>query len=198
MSLWCARQAHVLNVINLKALLNNLHYKIPIIHSICNYIFNCTSLYQYYQGKLLIHLAIPFEEKTKDKLLGDYLQYYRLRKSLTTRQVAGAIGIVSATITLYERNQHPIPHDTAVLLANILEIDVSFIAAPYTDELKRIRSEMSLSQREAAEMTGLTSSYYSKLEEGTRRPSRKLYHQIMERIKSVNPQTSHSNDEPLQ
>lgn len=134
------------------------------------------------------------------------MRYYRLRKSLTTRQVAEAVGIVSATITLYERNQHPIPHDTAVLLANILEIDVSllfdefatFIAAPYTDKLKRMRSEMSLSQREFAEIIGIASSYYSKLEEDARRPSRKLYHQIMEHIKSVNPQTSLSNDEPLQ
>lgn len=133
------------------------------------------------------------------------MRYYRLRKSLTTRQVAEAIGIVSATITLYERNQHPIPHDIAVLLANILEIDVSllfdefatFIDAPYTDELKRIRSEMNLNQREFAEVTGIAPSYYSKLEEGIRRPSRKLYHQIMKYIKSVNPQTSHSNDEPL-
>ena len=161
-----------------------------------NDVFNHTSLYQYNQGKLLIHLIIPFEEIPRDKLPGDYLRYYRSRKSLTTRQVAEATGIVPATITLYERNQHPIPHDTAVLLAEILEIDTSllfdefamFIAAPYTDELKRIRNEMN----------GITPSYYYKIEEGARKPSRKIYHRIMKGIKSVNPQTSHSNDEPLQ
>lgn len=148
----------------------------------------------------------PFEERPKDKVPGDYLRYYRLRKSLTTRQVAEVIGVVPTTIIQYERNLHPIPHDTAVLLAEILEIDTSllfdefatFIAAPYTDELKRIRSEMNLSQREFAEMNGIAPSYYYKIEEGARRPSRKLYHQIMEHIKSVNPQTSHSKDELLQ
>lgn len=134
------------------------------------------------------------------------MRYYRLKKSLTTRQIAEAIGIVPATIIQYERNLHPIPHDIAVLLAKILGIDTSllfdefatFIAAPYTDELKRIRNEVNLNQREFAEMNGITSSYYYKIEEGARRPSRKIYHQIMKGIKSVNPQTSHFNDEPLQ
>lgn len=170
-------------------------------HCLCNDVFNHTSLYQYHQGKLLIHLTVPFKEKPKDKLPEGYLRYYRLRKSLTTKQVAEAIGSVPAMI-----NQHPISHDTAVLLADILGIDVSllfdefatFIATPYANKLKRIRSEMNLNQREFAEINGITPNYYYKLEEGARRPSRKLYHQIMKSIKSANPQTSHSDNEPLQ
>lgn len=95
-----------------------------VAYCFCNDVFNHTLLCQYHQGKLLIHFTVPFEEKSKAKLLGDYLRYYRLRKSLTTRQVAEAIGIVPATIIQYERNLHPIPHDTAVLLAEILEITI--------------------------------------------------------------------------
>ena len=86
-----------------------------------NDVFNHTSLYQYHQGKLLIHLTVMFEEKPKDKLPGDYLKYYRLRKSFTTRQIVEVIGVVPATIIQYERNLHPIPHDIAVLLAELLQ-----------------------------------------------------------------------------
>lgn len=102
-------------------------------------------MYQYHQGKLLIHLTTLFEGKPNNNKPSDNLRYYRLRKSLTTRQLAETIGIVPATIVQYENNLHPIPHDTAILLANILEIDVSllfdefatFIAAPYTKVLQK-------------------------------------------------------------
>ncbi|HHN8478232.1 helix-turn-helix transcriptional regulator [Clostridioides difficile] len=153
------------------------------MYRICNGIFNHTSLYQYHQGKLLIHLTVPFEEKPKNKLPGDYLRYYRLRKSLTTRQLAELLGIVPATIIQYEKNLHSISHD---------------IAIPYTEELRRIRSELKLNQREFADMIGITPSYYYKIEAGVRRPSRRMYRQIMECIKSANQQTSQSNNEPLQ
>lgn len=173
---------------------------------ICNGIFNHASLYQYLHGKLLIHLTVPFEEKPKNESPNVVLRYYRLSKSLTTRQLAEAVGIVPATIVQYENNSHPTPHDTAVLLANILEIDVSllfddyamFIAAPYTNELQRIRSELKLNQREFANLIGVIPSYYYKIESGVRRPSRRIYHQIMECIKQANRQTSQSTDESLQ
>lgn len=57
----------------------------------------------------MLHVALPFEEKPKNKLPGDNLKYYRQRKSLTTRQLAEKMDVVPATILMYE----PIPYDVA-------------------------------------------------------------------------------------
>lgn len=65
-------------------------FKIPlsVLHRICNGIFNHTSLCEFHQGKLLLHLTIPFEEKPKTNLPSDNLKYYRQRKQMATRQLA--------------------------------------------------------------------------------------------------------------
>ena len=92
---------------------------VQVSHRICNDIFNHTSLCEFYQGRLLLHLTITFEEKPKTNLPGDNLRYYRLRKQLTTKQLAEQIDVVPATILMYEQNRHPIciwnPRDKCVL-----------------------------------------------------------------------------------
>ena len=116
----------------------------------------------------------------------DNLRYYRRRNNLTTRQLAEQIGVVPATIVMYENGKHPIPYDVAIKLADVLKIEVSllydefsrFLAAPYTEALKSVRTALGLSQKAFAEQIGLVPSYYYKLEEGSRRPSRKVYQQM--------------------
>lgn len=96
----------------------------------------------------MLHLTISFEEKPKTKLAGDNLRYYRLRKRLTTRQLAKQIDVVPATILMYEQNKHPIPYDVANALSKALEVDAGilyddfadFLATPY----KRCFKEYSL------------------------------------------------------
>ena len=118
----------------------------PVSYSICTDIFNHTSLCEFHQGRLLLHLAIPFEEKPKTNLPGDNLRYYRLRKRLTTRQLAEQIDVVPATVLMYEQNKHPIPYDVANNLSKALEVDAGilyddfagFLAAPYSEALKSI------------------------------------------------------------
>ena len=39
----------------------------------------------------------------------DNLRYYRRRNNLTTRQLAEQIGVVPATIVMYENGKNPIP-----------------------------------------------------------------------------------------
>lgn len=161
-----------------------------ISYCVCNDIFNHTSLYQYHHGKLLLHLTLPFEERPKSNQPGEYLRYYRLRNNLTTRQLAEQIGIVPATLLKYEQGITPIPYDTAVRLSERLKIDeellcdsfATFIASPYTEALKAIRKELKLNQREFAELVGLKASYYYQMEKGNRRPSRKVYQQIMDAV----------------
>ncbi len=165
---------------------------------ICNGIFNHTSLCEFNQGKLLLHLTIPFERKPKTNLPSDNLKYYRQRKQMTTRQLTEKLDIVPATVVMYENGKHPIPYDVAVKLADVLEIEASllyddfsrFLAVPYTEVLKSVRTALGLSQKAFAEQMGLVLSYYYKLEEGSRRPSRKVYQQMCVALKETNPQTS--------
>ena len=172
--------------------------ELQISHSVCNGIFNHTSLCEFYQGKLLLHLTIPFEEKPKTNLPSDNLKYYRQRKQMTTRQLAEKLDIAPVTVVMYENGKHPIPYDVAIKLADVLKIEVSliydefsrFLAAPYTEALKSVRTALGLSQKAFAEQMGLVPSYYYKLEEGSRRPSRKVYQQMCVALKETNPQTS--------
>ena len=165
---------------------------------ICNGIYNHTSLCEFYQGRLLLHLTIPFEEKPKTNLPSDNLKYYRQRKQMTTRQLAEKLDIVPSTVAMHGNGKHPIPYDVAIKLADVLKIEVSliydefsrFLAAPYTEVLKSVRTALGLSQKAFAEQMGLVPSYYYKLEEGSRRPSRKVYQQMCVALKETNPQTS--------
>lgn len=157
---------------------------------------------QYRHGKLLLHLTLPFEKRPKGNQPGEYLCYYRLRNNLTTRQLAEQVGIIPATLLKYEQGLTPIPYDnTAVRLSEHLKIDALFlcdsfavfIALPYTEVLKAIREELKLNQREFAELVGLKASYYYQMEKGNRRPSRKVYQQIIKDQKYTNTDYPHKN-----
>ncbi len=84
---------------------------------------------------------------------------------------------------MYENGKHPTPYDVAVKLADILEIEASllyddfsrFLAVPYTEVLKSVRTALGLSQKAFAEQIEID---YNKLEGGNRRPSRKIYQKI--------------------
>lgn len=149
---------------------------------------------------------IPFEEKPKTSLPGDNLKYYRQRKQMTTRQVAERLDIVPATVVMYENGKHPVPYDVAVKLADVLGIEASllyddfsrFLAVPYTEALKSVRTSLGLSHKTFAERIGIIPSYYYKLEEGNRRPSRKIYQKICVALEATGLQTSLLWEHPLQ
>ena len=136
----------------------------------------------------------------------DNLRYYRQRNNLTTRQLAEQIGVVPATIVMYENGKHPIPYDVAIQLADILKIEVSllydefsrFLAVPYTEALKSVRMALGLSQKAFAEQIEVIPSYYYKLEEGNHRPSRKVYQKICAALEATGRQTSLLWEQPLQ
>ncbi len=179
---------------------------VQISYRLCNGIFNHTSLCQFYQGRLLLHITIPFEEKPTSNLPGDNLRYYRQRKSLTTRQLAEQIAVVPATILMYEQNKHPIPFDVANDLADALDVNADllyddfavFLAAPYSEALKNIRVSVGMSQRAFAEHIGVIPSYYYKLESGHRRPSRKVYQRMVDTLTRTHPHHSLFSQHKLQ
>ena len=84
-----------------------------------------------------------------------------------TRQLAEKLDIVPSTVAMYENGKHPIPYDVAIKLADVLKIEVSliydefsrFLAAPYTEVLKSVRTALGLSQKAFAEQMGLVPSY---------------------------------------
>ena len=158
------------------------------------------------EGKLLLHLTMPFEEKPKTYLPCDNLKYYRQRKQMTTRQLAEKLDIVPSTVLMYENGKHPIPYDVAIKLADVLEIEASllyddfsrFLSVPYTKALKSVRTALGLSQKAFAERIGIVPSYYYKIEEGNRRPSRKVYQKICAMLEATGLQTSLLWEHPLQ
>ena len=186
----------------------HITFKIPlsVSHRICNGIFNHTSLCEFNQGKLLLHLTIPFEKKPKTNLPSDNLKYYRQREQMTTRQLAEKLDIVPATVVMYESGKHPIPYDVAIKLADVLKIEAAlfyddfsrFLAVPYTEALKSVRMALGLSQKAFAEQIEVIPSYYYKLEEGNRRPSRKIYQKICAVLEATGRQTSLLWEQPLQ
>ena len=179
---------------------------VQISYRFCNDIFNHTSLYEFHQGKLLLHLTIPFEEKPKINLPSDNLKYYRQRKQMTTRQLAEKLDIAPVTVVMYENGKHPIPYDVAIKLADVLKIETAlfyddfsrFLAVPYTEVLKSVRTALELSQKAFAEQVGIVPSYYYKIEEGNRRPSRKVYQKICVALEATGRQTSLLWEQPLQ
>ena len=114
--------------------------------------------------------------------------------------------IVPSTVVMYENGKRPIPYDVAIKLADVLEIEATllcddfsrFLAAPYTEALKSVRMALGLSQKAFAEQIEVIPSYYYKLEEGNRRPSRKIYQKICAALEVTNLQTSLLREHPLQ
>lgn len=114
--------------------------------------------------------------------------------------------IVPSTVVMYENGKHPIPYNVAIKLADVLEIEASllyddfsrFLSVPYTEALKSVRTALGLSQKAFAERIGLAPSYYYKIEEGNRRPSRKVYQKIYAALETTSLQTSLLGEHPLQ
>ena len=70
-----------------------------------------------------MHLKFCFESIPDESTPAAMLRYYRQRKGLTTRQLAESVGIVPATLLMYESEKFPIPYQTEVAMAEVLEVD---------------------------------------------------------------------------
>lgn len=143
---------------------------------------------------MLMHLHFCFEGVPTEQTPAAMLKYYRQRKGLTTRQLAESIGVVPATVLMYERERFPIPYQTAVSMAKVLEIDrnllfdefAQFLDYPYSDRLREVRKAHRLNQATFAEKADISLSIYSKWEGGSRQPSRKMYEQLVTTYPEIN------------
>ena len=142
----------------------------------------------------MLHLQYDFENSNNCDTAGKTLRYYKIHKGYTTRELANLVGVVPATITLYENDKNPIKYKTAVLLADILEIDrqlllddyTTFVDYPCNELLQEVRSKLSLNQSQMAQRIGIAPNAYSAWERATRTPRRKEYKKILPLIKQAN------------
>ena len=74
-----------------------------------------------------MHFQFCFESIPNELTPAAMFRYYRQRKGLTTRQLAESVGIVPATLLMYEREQFSITYPTAVAMAEVLEIDKNLL-----------------------------------------------------------------------
>lgn len=95
---------------------------------------------------------------------------------------------------MYEHEQFPMPYQTAIAMAEVLEIDknllfddfAQFMSYPYNDKLRKVRKTYGLNQATFAEKVGISLSIYSKWEGGSRQPSRKMYWQLVTTYPEIN------------
>ncbi len=169
-----------------------------LLHCMILYFFtdsnlNHTGIYLYSKGKIMIHLTFDYKTDEKCTTPGQYLKYHRTFQGLSTRELAEKVGIVPATLVLYENDRHPIKHSTAVALANALGIDrnrlldeyTAFVDYPYFSLLKKVRQDLSLTQIQMAELIGIGQTSYSGWEREIRVPRRKEYDKILAALKKL-------------
>lgn len=142
----------------------------------------------------MLHLQYDFENSDNCDTAGKALRYYRLHKGYSTRELAEKVGVVPATITLYENDKNPIKYKTAVLLADMLGVErkllldeyTTFIDYPYNMLLQEVRKQLSLNQSQLAREIGVAQSAYSAWERAARTPRRQEYEKILPLIKRAN------------
>ena len=162
-------------------------------HCLTDSNLNHTGIYLYSKGKIMIHLTFDYKTDEKCTTPGQYLKYHRTFQGLSTRELAEKVGIVPATLVLYENDRHPIKYSTAVALANVLGIDrnrlldeyTAFVDYPYFSLLKKVRQDLSLTQIQMAELIGIGQTSYSGWEREIRVPRRKEYDKILAALKKL-------------
>ena len=167
--------------------------RLPLISSLTDSNLNHTGIYLYSKGKIMIHLTFDYKTDEKCTTPGQYLKYHRTFQGLSTRELAEKVGIVPATLVLYENDRHPIKHSTAVALANALGIDrnrlldkyTAFVDYPYSSLLKKVRQDLSLTQIQMAELIGIGQTSYSGWEREIRVPRRKEYDKILAALEKL-------------
>ena len=164
---------------------------IHINSSELNTILNHTEVYHFTTGKLILHLRYDFESSDNCDTIGKILRYYRVHRGYSTHELAEMVGVVPATIILYENDKHPIKYKTAVLFAEVLGIDrkllfdeyTAFVDYPCDVLLREARERLSLNQSQMAQEIGVARSAYSAWERATRTPRRQEYEKIAPLIK---------------
>ena len=94
------------------------------------------------------------------KKINEKIRYFRLKETLYQEDVAKSIGIDRTTYISYENGLRIYPIDVMTKLSNMYEIDLDdyhrFIYFNQGENIKRIRKELGLNQKELADSLGLS------------------------------------------
>lgn len=139
----------------------------------------------------MIHLCCDYRSLGNDATPGEIIRYHRILKGLSTRELAEKVGIVPATLILYENDKHPVKHKTAIAIASLLEIDHTalldeyglFVDYPFNKKLRETRELFSLSQFEMAEKIGVSQTCYSSWERAIKTPRKSEYKKMTQFLK---------------
>ena len=110
----------------------------------------------------MIHLTFDYKSDKDCATSGQYLRYHRKLKGMSTKELTEKVGIVPATLVLYENDKRPIQYNAAIALADALGIErnrlldtyAAFVGYPCSKLLQTIRAELSISQMQFAEKMG--------------------------------------------
>lgn len=110
--------------------------------------------------KYNLEITNPYELKK----INEKIRYFRLKETLYQEDVAKSIGIDRTTYISYENGLRIYPIDVMTKLSNMYEIDLNdllddyhrFIYFNQGENIKRIRKELGLNQKELADSLGLS------------------------------------------
>jgi transcriptional regulator with XRE-family HTH domain len=116
-------------------------------------------------GLELAEVAALFADHPPARLDGrplPSLSMVRRRSGMTQRELAGLVGVAPTTLAMWENARVRVAPGTADELARVLDTDVAAlaaehggVAAPDPRPLRRLRTELNMSQREAAAHLGI-------------------------------------------
>jgi transcriptional regulator with XRE-family HTH domain len=131
-------------------------------------------------GLELAEVAALFADHPPARLDGrplPSLSMVRRRSGMTQRELAGLVGVAPTTLAMWENARVRVAPGTADELARVLDTDVAAlaaehggVAAPDPRPLRRLRTELNMSQREAAAHLGIALGTLARYESGERRP----------------------------
>lgn len=133
--------------------------------------------------KYNLTITNPFELNN----ISDKIRYFRLRESLYQEDVAKAIGIDRTTYISYENGLRVYPIDVMTKLSNIYEVDLNdllddyhrFIYFNQGQNIKRIRKDLGLNQKELADSLGVSLIVIKRAEQEKVRFLEKNYIKLM-------------------
>jgi hypothetical protein len=84
-------------------------YLSPPKNSITKTNLNHTGVYLYAKGKIMIHLSLDYKSDSDCSTPSEYLRYHRTMRGLSTstKELAEKVGIVPATLAIYEKDNNP-------------------------------------------------------------------------------------------
>ena len=139
---------------------------------------------------MLVNLAMPMFKRPENATPGEILRYYRAKNGVSKAELGEALGTTDFGVVNLEKGFNPIHYKDAVAAGALLNLDPEELLDEYTrfckpgygKNIKKIRAAYGVSQREFAELVGVSRSTVSIWEAEIKdsHPNRDTYRKLME------------------